>query len=785
MTASAIRRVFYLYLTVALNSLQPVQSASEIELPENSLALIETYCLDCHDSLTQKADLDLEPLLDQPLHAHLDTWEKVILRLSTAQMPPPEKSQPTDDERKSALQSLTNQIDEEYFRNPDPGRTETFRRLNRFEYQNAIRDLLGLETDMSAMLPHEESSHGFDNVTVSNLSPTLLDRYISAAGKIARMAVGNVSSAPIAETIRIRPDISQEKHVPGLPLGTRGGTVIPFNFPASGEYEIRVLLTRDRNEHVEGLYEKHQMDILLDRSPIDSFEIEPPPGRQDFTHVDDHLVTRAQIPAGRHELGVTFPAKSFSLQETRRQPFDAHFNMHRHPRLSPAVFQVTITGPLSDAEQAPTPSRNKIFTETPESPDQFNEAAERILSRIARKAWRRPVSITEMERIMDFFQDGLSESNNFDQGIERALSAVLVNPEFIFRIERQPDGLNPGDAYPVSRLELASRLSFFLWSSLPDEALLEAAVSGQLDSPEGRKLQVLRMLQDPRSSSLVTSFASQWLYLRNLDSIVPDLRLFPDFDDNLRQAFREETQLFISDIIRNDESVVNLLKSDFTYLNERLATHYDIPGIYGSRFRKVQLDNTSGRGGILRQGSILMVTSYATRTSPVLRGNWILENILGTPAPPPPPNVPSLDNTPISESLPIRQRLQRHREDPTCASCHNLMDPVGFALENYDAVGRWRTHINGQAIDSSGAMPDGSTLFGVADLEDGLLKRPDNFVYTLTHKLLTYALGRGIDHHDAPAIRRIVREAAQHDFQFSAIISGIVESIPFQMRKAL
>lgn len=755
------------------------------ESGSNVRVLIEEFCLDCHDTGSAKADLDLENLLGVDLLENKLSWERVIQRLATGQMPPHDKPQPDPHSLNQALVQLESALDRDYFLHSAPGRADTFRRINRFEYQNSIRDLLALELDTGTLLPHEESSHGFDNVSVANLSPSLLERYIAAAQKIARQAIGDVSHGPIGEIVRLKPDVTQEKHVEGLPLGTRGGTSIRFNFPASGQYQIRVHLARDRNEHVEGLHQKHQMDILLDRSPVGTFEIAPPPDRQDFTHVDDHLNLTAAIDAGPHEIGITFPARSFSLAETRRQPFDAHFNMHRHPRLTPAVYQVSITGPIGPSHLASTPSREKIFSEWPESPGEYHNAARRILKRLASQAWRRPLNASDIERLMVFFDEALHESASFEKGIENALSAVLISPEFLFRIESQPEGLRSGEVYLLSSLEIATRLSFFLWSSLPDEDLIHAALAGDLQTRHGRHKHVLRMLADPRSQSIVTQFGGQWLYLRNLESITPDSRLFPDFDDNLRQAFRQETELFLRDILEKDRSVLNLLKADYTFLNERLAHHYDIPHVYGTRFRRVSLDAEHRRGGLLRQGSILTVTSYATRTSPVLRGNWILKNIIGTPPPPPPPDIPSLDNTPISESLPIRVRLDRHREDASCASCHNLMDPIGFALENYDAVGRWRSHVDGEMVDATGGLPDGFIFEGVPGLEDGLLKRPENFVYTLTSKLLTYALGRGVDEHDGPAIRRIVDQASRQDYRFSAIIQGIVESIPFQMRTAL
>ncbi|MGH7128384.1 MAG: DUF1592 domain-containing protein, partial [Planctomycetaceae bacterium] len=521
---------------------------------------------------------------------------------------------------------LTSSLDSAAARHPDPGRTETFRRLNRTEYQNAIRDLLALEVDVAALLPPDESSHGFDNVTVANLSPTLLNRYISAAQTISRLAVGGTEQSPAGDTIRVRPDITQDTHIEGLPIGTRGGVLIPYHFPQDGEYEIQVRLMRDRNEHVEGLSEPHELEVLLDRKRVASFTVEPPPKGESDKSVDARLKTRIQATAGPHKLGVTFLKKSSSLLETMRQPLNVHFNMYRHPRIGPAVYQVAITGPFEAAGPGDTPSRRRIFICRPTGPEDEEECAQRILSNLMRRAYRRPVDDEDLKTPMEFFRRGRAEGG-FDAGVEMALSAVLVNPQFLFRIERDPAGAPPRTAYRISGLELASRLSFFLWSSIPDDELLDLAIRGKLSRPEVLEQQVRRMLADERSRSLVTNFAGQWLYLRNLDSVTPDMRRFPDFDDNLRQAFRQETELFFESILREDRSVLDLLDADYTFLNERLARHYGIPHVYGSRFRRVSLDEESRRGGLLRHGSLLTVTSYATRTSPVIRGHWVLENL--------------------------------------------------------------------------------------------------------------------------------------------------------------
>jgi hypothetical protein len=743
-------------------------------------AVVEQFCVNCHNADENKGNLNLDDLQDAPITQHPEIWEKVITRLRGRQMPPPSRTRPSEPTYQAVLNTLTTTLDTLALAEPRPGRVETFRRLTRTEYQNAIRDLLAVEVDAQALLPIDEESHGFDNVTVGNLSPSLVDRFISAAQKISRLAVGTPSSRPGGYTYRIPPDYTQEKHIDGLPIGTRGGALLPYTFPQDGEYEIEVILSRDRNEHVEGLNGSHQMEILIDRAMIEQFTVSRK-GHKGHSTVDKHLKTRTFFHAGPKKVGVTFVGQSFSLLENKRQPFEASFNLHRHPRRSPAIYQISITGPFEATGSGNTPSRDKIFINTPSTQADEEPVAKEILSNLLMRAYRRPISESELVKPMAFYRKA-AQTGGFDSGIESALKSILVSPAFLFRIEKEPEDLLPGQAYEISDLELASRLSFFIWSSLPDEELLGLAIADRLKEPSVLEEQVRRLLADPRSNSLIDNFASQWLHLRNLAAMTPDLRLFPDFDDNLRQAFRQETELFVESVLREDQSVLNLLKSDYTFLNERLAHHYDIPGVFGSRFRRVTLDPKHKRGGILRQGSILTVTSYATRTSPVIRGNWVLENIIGTAPPPPPPDVPALEENKVDATLSMRDRLASHRANPACASCHDLMDPVGFALENFDAVGRWRQYENGGDIDVSGGLPDGSVFSGVANLENGLLERPELFVQTLTQKLLTFALGRGVEAYDAPAVRQVMREAAASDFRFSSIILGIAKSVPFQMR---
>ena len=674
---------------------------------------------------------------------------------------------------------------------PIPAEPDTLRRLNQTEYQNAIRDLLALDVDVASLLPSDQSSYGFDNVTVGDLSPTLLDRYVSAAEKISRLAVGRPGRSPGGDTSRIRPDLTQEEHFDGFPVGTRGGALVPYTFPQDGEYEIQIRLARDGNEHVEGLSEPHELELLLDRERVQLFTVKPAPLRKEHSleyqpsqqNLDDHLKIRLPVKAGPHTLGVTFLKKPSALLETERQPYQAHFNYYRHPRIQPAIYSISIIGPYAAKGPGDTPSRRRIFVCRPASPGEEEGCAKRILAMLMRRAYRRPVTDADLQGPFELYREARAEGG-FEAGIEMALAAVMVSPHFLFRIEQDPAGLPPNTAYRISDLELASRLSFFLWSSIPDDELLNAAIRGELKKPAVLEQQVQRMLADSRSRNLVTNFASQWLHLRNLALMTPDMRIFPDFDDNLRQAFRQETELFFESIMREDRSVLDLLRANYTFVNERLAKHYGIPHVYGSRFRRVTLGEDDRRGGLLRHASILTVTSYPTRTSPVIRGKWILENILGVPPPPSPPDVPDLkEKSSHGKVLSTRERLAKHRDNPACASCHELMDPFGFAVENYDAIGRWRTVEGGVPVDASGKLFDGTKFDGVAELENALLGRPELFVSTVAEKLLTFATGRGVEYYDAPAIRKTVREARAQDFRFSSFILGIVNSKPFQMRE--
>jgi hypothetical protein len=722
-------------------------------------------------------------------------------------MPPPNMPQPSLDDRRALLSWLETSLDKAAAAKPNPGRTETLRRLNRTEYQNAIRDLLLVDIDAASLLPADESGHGFDNVTVGGLPPALLDRYISAAQKISALAVGSTQTSLQSDIIRVPPDVTQEGHVSGLPVGTRGGVVFPYTFAQNGEYDIQIYLARGYSGDVDGLKDAqpHEIKVLLDRTPIGEFTVQRPANGDDSL-IDRNLKIRVPVTAGPHQVGVTFVKNSSSLIETARQPLQSRFNERRSPRITPAISQVSITGAYAPQGADDTPSRRRIFICRPtgtsdeqapasakapagsrrsslETEESEGGCAKKIVSTLMRRAYRRPISEADLERPMAFYREGKSE-RDFDAGIGKALSAVLINPEFLFRVEVDPGKTAPGAAYRISDLELASRLSFFLWSSLPDDALLDAAIRGELRRPDVLDRHVRRMLADPRSYNLASNFAGQWLRLRNLTSVDPNVRLYPDFDDNLRQAFRLETELFVDSVVREDRSVLDLLRTDYTFLNERLAKHYGIPNVYGSRFRRVGLARDSERGGLLRQGSILAVSSYATRTSPVLRGVYVLSNIVGAPPPPPLPNVPALDGN-VPANLPVRERMAAHRANPVCANCHRTIDPVGFTLENFDAVGRWRENEGDSgSIDVSGALPGLGDVKGVAGLEDALLKRPELFAATLTEKLLTFALGRGVEYYDAPAVRKILREAQPGGYRFSSLILGIVHSAPFQMRRS-
>jgi len=744
--------------------------------------MVTRYCIGCHNDKLKTAGLTLTKASAEDVEQNPDVWEKVLRKIRPRYMPPAGLPRPDGHSYDVVVSSLETSLDAVAAAKPNPGRNDTFHRLNRTEYQHAIRDLLALDVDVASLLPSDDSSYGFDNITAGDLSPTLMERYLTAARKISRLAVGSPIRSPGGDITVLPSDLTQEEHFDELPCGTRGGAVIRYTFPLDAEYRIQLRLTRDRNEQVEGLSEPHQVEMTLDGERIQLFTVTPPPSGESHDLVDKDLYVRIPIKAGPHEVGATFLKKPSALSETKRQPYEAHFNLDRHPRIQPALYSVNIIGPYDASGAGDTPSRRRIFVCNPKGASEEEPCAKRILSILARHAYRRPVSDVDLQAPMKFFGEARLQGG-FESGIQRGLQALLISPEFLFRIERDPANVAPNTPYRLSELAIASRLSFFLWSSLPDDELVNLAAEGKLKEPAILEHQVRRMLADSRSDALVTSFADQWLYLRNLAAIIPDPRLFPDFDDNLRQAMRRETELLFNNVMREDRNVIELLNANYTFLNERLAKHYGIPNVYGSQFRRVNLDQSSMRGGLLGQGSILTVTSYPDRTSPVIRGKWILTNIVGLPPPPPPPNVPPLkDNGSAGKVLTMRERMAEHRANQPCAGCHKLMDPVGFSLENFDAIGQWRTKDEGTPVDASGNLPDGGQFAGATGLRQALLRHPDLFVTTMSEKLLTYALGRGLEPYDSAAVRRIVRDAASEDNRFSSLVLGIVRSTPFQMR---
>ena len=753
-------------------------------------ALLEQYCVTCHNErLTSRGTVPLElqtvDLATVPAEAEL--WEKVIRKLRTGSMPPAGRPRPTAAVAASFASWLETQIDRVAAATPNPGRTEPLHRLNRTEYQNAIRDLLALDIDAATLVPADDQSYGFDNIAgVLKVSPTLLERYMSAAREISRLAVGASPMAPAGETFRIVSDLSQYEHRDGLPFGTRGGASVSYNFPRDGEYDIELALL----DLFAGapIREPHQLEISVDGERVAIFNLTPRDREADqgaaYNRGPDELQVRVPVTAGPHVVTATFIKKTDALAESVRQPFARPHGEGDFLLYQPHLGMVTITGPFNATGVDETPARRRIFVCQPSNPTEEAPCARQILSTLARRAYRRPVNGTDLENLVAFFDEGRT-SGGFEVGIERALRALLVSPHFLFRVVSDPPGIAPEAAYRLSDLELASRLSFFLWSSIPDDALLEVAARGQLQDPAVLEDQVRRMLADPRSEALAKNFAGQWLRLRNISGALPSDVIFPDFGESVREDFVRETELFFDSIMREDRNVTELLTADYTFLNERLAKHYDITGVYGSDFRRVTLVDPNRRG-LLGQGSILTVTSYPDRTSPVGRGKWVLENVLGTPPPPPPPNVPELEpDADSGKALAMRQRMEHHRANPVCASCHRIMDPLGLALENFDAIGRWRAHMpGGSVIDAAGTMPDGTAFDGPADLRRLLVANPEQFATVVTEKLLTYALGRGVEYHDAPAVRQITRGAAADDYGLATLVVGVVKSTPFQMRLA-
>jgi mono/diheme cytochrome c family protein len=756
--------------------------------PADARAIVNRYCVTCHNSRLKTAGLALDTLDLERVPADAEIWEKAVRKLRVGAMPPvgaPHPDQGTVDGLVSWLEST---IDRAAADSPNPG-SPALHRLNRAEYANAIRDLLALDVDAASLLPPDDSSGGFDNnADVLGASPALLEHYLTTARKISALAVGDPTIGAGTETYRVRGDTSQDVHVEGLPLGTRGGLLVRHSFPLNGEYVIKVKLLETTLGSIRGLEYPHQIEVLLDGVRIHvatvggdaDFSASPVNATDVVNDVEARLTLRAPVKAGPRTVVATFVQKTSAENAGRMQQFlRTTVDTTDHTGL-PHIESVTIAGPFKPTGPGDTPSRRRIFVCRPRSASAEAPCASRIISTLARRAYRRPASPSELARLDAFYKAGRAEGG-FDAGIERALRAILASSKFVFRIEREPKNAAPGAPYQLSDLDLASRLSFFLWSSIPDDELLDVAVRDQLKNPTVLERQVRRMLADERSSALVENFAGQWLQLRNLRSSVPDQNEFPDFDDNLRQAFRREVELLFESIVHEDRNPTDLLTADYTFLNERLANHYGMTNIYGSQFRRVTIMDEA-RKGLLGKGAILMVTSQPDRTSPVVRGKWILDNLLGTPPPPPPAAVPPLEESRGKTPRTLREQMETHRASPACAVCHKLMDPLGFALENFDAVGAWRTRDAGATIDASGQLMDGSQVDGVVTLRRALLKRSEVFISTFTEKLLTYAVGRGLDYHDQPAIRRMVREAGREDYRFSALVMALVRSAPFQMR---
>lgn len=708
--------------------------------------------------------------------ADAETWEKVIVKLRTGAMPPPGMPRPDAEATRKFVSLIETRIDSTAQAKPYAGRP-LLHRMNRAEYANAIRDLLALDVDPAALLPPDDSAYGFDNIADAlGLSPSLQERYLSAAASISALDVGDPSVKPGGTTFRIRQDLSQNQHIEGLPLGTVGGILAHYNFPLDGEYEFQAKLYRTNLNIMRGLEFAHQVEFTVGGQRIHLASIGGPADLASMFDkptetgdaVDARLRVRVKVKAGPGDVTAAFLEGPEVQRPDRLQPFQRSSTDNFDWSGWPHIQTLSITGPFHATGPGDTPSRRRIFVCRPDKKTEESGCARKILAALARKAYRQPVSETDLARILRFYEAG-KQNGGFDGGVELALERILASPKFVLRPDNNTD------------LDLASRLSFFLWSSIPDDELLTLAISGKLHEPAVLHAQTLRMLRDPKSHALISNFAGQWLQLRNVRNVLPNSDDFPDFDDNLRQAFQRETELFFESVLNEDRPVLDLLTADYTFLNERLARHYGIAGIYGSQFRRVTLHDDFRRG-LLGQGSILALTSHAERTSPVMRGKWILENILGMPVPPPPPDVPLLkENKDREKPLTMREQMVEHRANAVCASCHKTMDPIGLALENFDAVGAWRTHDAGGLIDVSGELADGTKVNGVVDLRNAMVSRPEMFAGTMAGKLLIYALGRGLDYRDMPAVRGIVREAAQNDYKMSSVILSVIHSTPFQM----
>ncbi len=818
-TGYAIAVVLAAICPAALLSASPQSSASPSFDAAQQRAVLDKYCVTCHNEKLKTAGLALDKTDLDHVDQSAQTWEKVIRKLRTGQMPPVGLPRPDAATYNALATSLETTLDLAYTARPEPGRAK-LHRLNRTEYGNAIRDLLGLEVNVADLLPPDDASYGFDNIAdVLTVSPSLLERYLAAASKISRLAVGDPATSPIVDTYRVRADVTQNEHIEGLPLGTRGGVLIKHNFPLDGEYVIKVKLLKSTVDLLfGGTAPDELLEIAVNGERVQTLIINPPkpPAPEPSASADgaksggaapkgfdasgatelsmsqpkDNVEVRIPVKAGPQTVTVAFLQKTDALAEDLMQPFERSTFDPSDPRGLPHVLSVSIAGPFNAKGASDTPARDRIFVCHPAGANQELPCAKKILSTLARRAYRRPVNDNDLETLLSFYQSARNaqagdSKTKFEAGVEMGVRRILASPQFVYRFERDPAGTAPDSTYRIGDLELASRLSFFLWSSIPDDTLLNLASQGKLKDPAVLEQQVRRMMADPKAESLVTNFADQWLYLRNLRGVAPDLESYPNFDDNLRQAFKQETELFFASIMHEDRSVLDLLNADYTFVNERLAHHYGIPNVIGSQFRRVAVTEDARRG-LLGQGSILTVTSVATRTSPVQRGKWMLENVLGTPPNPPPANVPPLkENTAGNKPKSIRELMEAHRANPTCAACHKVLDPYGFALENYDGIGAWRSLTEaGTPVNAVVQLADGSQVDGPGSLRKDLLSRPNVFVGTMTEKMLTYALGRGLDYRDMPVVRRIVRDTARNDYRFSSLVMNIVKSAPFEMRRS-
>ena len=810
--------LFY-FVTTGLISGAVFAQTSETVSPQR--ALLDQYCVSCHNqAMVNSTPVEGENLLFTQLRGlgmtldkenvddvseNPEVWEKVVRKLRVGVMPPPDNPRPGHEDYSEFRYWLEEQLDQANAEKVNPGRTQSFHRLNQAEYQTVIGQLLGIKLDVEELIPADPPDrNGFDNnAEVLSLSPVLMERYVSAAHKIAELAVGATPLGMSIKSYEVPLNLIQNDRLDDqLPFGSRGGAAVTHNFPVDGLYRIKVKLQTNYVDFVRGYDQPHQIEVSLDGERIDVFEFGgdapgmPAPysfagnirGSDDWEEfmmaiADEGFELEIPVQAGPRVIGATFPREIWEA-EGIDQPrlFGYHLAVTELPDSNPALGSVSIEGPIESQGPGLTPSREIIFSCIPEDYDAERGCAKEILTGLARKAYRRPITEDDWLELSEFFESGFKEEG-FDKGIQLALERILVAPDFLWRIQQDPAGLLPGESYEITDVELASRLSFFLWSGGPDEELLSLAENGRLRESGILKSQVTRMMDDPKAEAFIKNFIGQWLYLRNLDNVYPLPSAFPEFDDNLRESFKQETELFFDEQIREDHSLLDLFTANYSFLNERLADHYGVQGIYGNHFRKVSLDGHK-RGGLLGHGSLMTVTSYPNRTSVVLRGKFVLDNLLGSPPPEPPPNVPALEeSSQTGKQLTMREAMAQHRENPACRVCHAAMDPIGFSLENYDAVGKWRDMFAGVDVDASGLLPDGAAFNGRKGLENLILDRPTDFVATVTEKLLTYALGRGVEYYDMPTVRSIVRQSEQEDFSWSSLIFGVVKSAPFQMRR--